>query len=295
MPKSQGTQQPQHPEDSQAQEAAKEPRPVEKRSNKVAVLGFAGSTLNEAPVNDQSWEVWGLNQLWMQLPRYDLWFDLHPRWHTYTDARHFEWLKQQTKPILMQDHFHDIPCSVAYPKEDILRIFGTYFTSSIAWMLALAIAQKYQTIGIWGVDMLGDGEYAFQRACCDYYIGLARGAGIDVIIPKDSALCRGQELYGYDYVEPFSARRMTRLNKRRSSLQEQRDKALQDIYMHDGAILEVQEWTQVEHDDNWKASRLVDLKTKREDVLKGLYTVDGALQELAATSNYEKHYKRGGA
>ena len=268
---------------------------VAPRTSKVAILGFAGSTLEHAPIDDDSWEVWGLNQLWMRVPRYDKWFDLHPKWYTDTDDRQLAWLKDQTKPILMQQHYATIPASVAYPKDEIMQVFGSYFTSSIAWMIALAIAQRYPTIGIWGVDMLADSEYAFQRACCDYYIGLARGAGIDVVLPRDCALARGQGLYGYDYTEPFVDRRIQRINRRRNDLERRKNDTLQQVYLHDGALLEAQEWLHGNHDDAWKGQRLAELNEKKEAHVRTLYTIDGALQENGSNLLYEKHYRRGGA
>lgn len=294
MSKSKGTTPPQAPDD--AQQVEPKGQLVEPKKKKVAIVGFAQSTLEQAPVNDDTWEIWGLNRLWQVLPRWDVWFDIHPMSYIRTDQQYLSWLmEQRDKPILMQAHTPTIPCSVPYPKEEIKQFFGTYFTSSIAWMLALAIAQKYPVIGLWGVDMLGDGEYEYQRACVDYYVGFARGAGIEVVIPQDSACARGQDLYGYDHVEPFKTRRITRLKKREKVLTVQRDKVLRDLMMIDGAMNEVAEWTQVEHDDDWKAKRAEFLRNQREEMVKAHYTIDGALQELNGNMQYERHYKRGGA
>lgn len=274
------------------------PAPVDSvgapRREQVAILGFASSTLGEAPVHDEAWEIWGLNQLWNMIPRWDVWFDLHP-WHdTLPDHPHVSWLRQQTKPIVMQRHIPDVPASIPYPKDEIVSHFGTYFTSSIAWMLALAIAQGYPVIGVWGVDMLGDGEYAFQRACCDYYIGYARALGRTVILPHGSALARSQGLYGYDYVEPWSQRRAKRLAKRLRILHDQKDEALKAIYMLDGALAELKE-VQFEKGEEGRTERQAHLMAKRDAALQHLYSYDGAIQELGLTLGYERHYGRGGA
>ena len=40
-------------------------------------------------------------------------------------------------------------------------------------------------------------EYFYQRAGCEYLIGLARGMGVKVVIPHESALCKASYVYGY--------------------------------------------------------------------------------------------------
>jgi hypothetical protein len=43
-------------------------------------------------------------------------------------------------------------------------------------------------VGIWGVDLHCESEYAYQRPNLEYLIGLARGRGMKVFIPPASAL-----------------------------------------------------------------------------------------------------------
>ena len=45
-------------------------------------------------------------------------------------------------------------------------------------MLAMAIEQKPEAIGIWGVDMSADEEYSHQRPGCHYFIQRAQELGI---------------------------------------------------------------------------------------------------------------------
>ena len=63
--------------------------------------------------------------------------------------------------------------------------------------------QGYKTIGLCGVDIALDGvtgetEYAHQRPSVEYYIGLAEGRGIEIVIPEVSELLRCGYLYGWD-------------------------------------------------------------------------------------------------
>ena len=74
-----------------------------------------------------------------------------------------------------------------------------YLESSIAYMMALAILEKVDRIGIWGVDLHCESEYVYQRPNLEYLIGLARGKGIKVFIPPQSALLShaNGKLYGF--------------------------------------------------------------------------------------------------
>jgi hypothetical protein len=109
--------------------------------------------------------------------------------------------------IYMQEAHPEIPGSVKYPLNEIVSNMmpegmrktgrGNYFRSSPAFMLALAISMRYKTIGVYGFEMGTDTEYHYQRANFEYWVGRAHSLGIEVILPNESSLLRG-ELYGYE-------------------------------------------------------------------------------------------------
>jgi len=111
---------------------------------------------------------------------------------------HVGGLRMAKVPVYMLDPQPDIPMCVRYPIEQITKLVGKtnkghpYLESSIAYMVALAILEKVDRVGIWGVDLHCDSEYAFQRPNMEYLIGLARGAGVKVFIPPQSALLTSQ-------------------------------------------------------------------------------------------------------
>ena len=109
---------------------------------------------------------------------------------------HFARLAEVDYPVYMQDVDPKIPTSVRYPIEEITAEFGMYLTSSIAFMLALAIYEDVDEIHIYGVDMDNWQEYADQRACAEYFMGIAKGRGIKVVTPDGCPLLTGP-LYGY--------------------------------------------------------------------------------------------------
>ncbi len=84
----------------------------------------------------------------------------------------------------------------SYPLDEVIEKFGsTYFTSSIAYMLALAITKAPKEINIWGIDMEQGTEYEHQRPCVLYWIGQAAARGIKV--DSSSQLAETSFMYGY--------------------------------------------------------------------------------------------------
>jgi len=185
---------------------ATETNPQPPSPTKIAIVGKAPSSRGLAPYHDDEWEIWTLADLVMagQVPRFHRHFELHPlNWFETPDgAKYIEWMGSVTEqPIYLIEPAEAIPRGVAYPKDEMVAAFGRYFNNTVSWMLALAIAMKPQEIGIWGVDMAAASEYEQQRPSCEYFIGLARGAGINVHVPPQSDLLTSPRLYGFDYAD----------------------------------------------------------------------------------------------
>jgi len=169
-------------------------------TRKIAIVGFARPHRDEAPFQDPSWEIWGVNDAWSFMPRSDRWFEVHSRpiheWELRRAQGHLDFLASYQGPVYMIEHYDHIPSSVEFPLADVIEDIGrVYLTSSIAYMLALAIHEKVDELGLWGVDMASQSEYGHQRPCCEYLIGLAEGRGIKVTLPDSCKLLVGK-LYG---------------------------------------------------------------------------------------------------
>lgn len=186
---------------------------------RIAICGFAPPSYKLAPYNDPEWEIWGLNHLYTEIPRWDRWFEIHDQF----EIDHWEWMKAQPadKPIYMNKPLAEIPGCVVYPLQKVLDRFGNYFTNTVSYMIALAILEieakgdSENIIGLYGVDMATSSEYGFQRPSCEYMIGVARGLGIKVIIPAECDLMKASHLYGFEE-EPEVFRRLTvRVNEHR--------------------------------------------------------------------------------
>lgn len=105
-------------------------------------------------------------------------------------------------PVWMQRKWEDIPKSEAYPLERVIKTFGTYFTNSVSYMIAMAILQikegNYKgEIGLYGVDMATKSEYGPQRPSCEFFLGIAVGLGITITIPPQADLLKTRFLYGF--------------------------------------------------------------------------------------------------
>ena len=79
-----------------------------------------------------------------------------------------------------------------YPFEKVIQKTRDYFISSITYMLSHAISMEPDEIALYGVDLMPDEEWDYQRACTEYLLGLAEGRGIKITIPEGSALRKFQ-------------------------------------------------------------------------------------------------------
>ena len=185
---------------------------IDKKANKVAIVGCSGTKNHVRRLyNDlDKFEIWGLNQLYIVfpeiVPKATRWFQIHHE-DRFLEGDHntFEWMKQKHPfPIYVREEYVDqFPSAVAFPEKEIIRKFGRYFSSQIAWMMALAIHEKYEEIHLYGIHMVMDDEYHFQKEGIEYYIGLARGMGIKVFIPPGCELLKTAFLYGFEDPSPL--------------------------------------------------------------------------------------------
>jgi len=184
---------------------------------KIAILGSAVSSVHFAPIHDPEWEIWACSPANKGIARCDVWFELH---NTLVKEREglFEWLqylKLQPK-VYMQKAFPDYPGSIEYPLKPMLEKWGPFWwTSQIAFMLALAIEMQPEAIGLYGVDMAANSEYNQQRLACQFFIREILQAGIKLVVPPESDILEPAPLYGYCE----SSRQWRKYNARKLELQ----------------------------------------------------------------------------
>lgn len=212
------------------------PQP-EAKPLKIALIGTAPSSRALAPYSDPDWTIWACSPGNMdQLPRVDAWFEIHsnllwPECESY-GRPYVEWLQKQTFPIYMQDQ-RLVPNAISLPLQELVNEFGRYFfTSSFAYMLAMAIKAGAKEIALFGIDMASRDEYILQRPGGHYFMQEAAKRGIIVNVPYESDLAQPPPLYGYSDSTPFGRK----LHVREQELKGRVAAAEQQLAQLQGAI-----------------------------------------------------------
>jgi hypothetical protein len=182
---------------------------------KVALVGFASTTIRWDWPDDV--DIWSINCAWDYGPgRIDRLLEMHPieqltadlDKETKWEGKHWLWLQEPHPfPIYMMEIDSRIPQSIKYPLDEICGdifthlwrgdVMNTYLTSSGAYMLALAIHEKYDKIYLAGFEMGTGTEFGYQRDCATYLIRIANGRGINVNLDEHSGMMKAK-LYSYE-------------------------------------------------------------------------------------------------
>lgn len=198
--------------------------PYEKaKKKKVAICGTA-PTISNAPYGDQSFDIWGVAHCCFlkDVQRMDAIFEIHKKEIWKKDNAPFERFPNATIWLLEKDE--KLPNSQAFPVMDILKKYATnkgfpnesfYMTSSLPFMVALAIEKGYEEIHLYGIHLLMEEEYFFQRPCLERYIGIAEGKGIRVYTDPGADIMKFGYVYGIQEKEADEnvARLKTRLEE----------------------------------------------------------------------------------
>lgn len=158
---------------------------------KIAIVGSKPDTWHKVPELSAEWEVWRFSrQNFTKPPKFHRWFELH---HKRNYPRYEQTCPGYTQ-FLLKHHavVHD-----TFPFGRLLEEFGPYFFSGgqAPWIMAYAITLEPDTIGLWGIDPLGD--YKPQRSEVQHFVQVARYRGIEVIAPEETVL-HPRKLYALD-------------------------------------------------------------------------------------------------
>lgn len=235
---------------------------------KIALIGSAPSSVGLAPFSDPEWLIWGCSPgAYPRCPRADVWFELH-RWQPPVIGRadlqvpwftpeYCQWLALRPR-VYMVEAVPEIPHSMALPFDALRNRYGDYFfSSSLAWMMAMAIETirelrdlplkdaatgevqpEKHSIGLWGVDMAADEEYRDQKLGCAFFIQIAMSLGIEVVLPPQSDLMRPPPLYGLVETLPANIKmeaRLAELTGRLDRAKAERDAKVQEVMYLEGA------------------------------------------------------------
>lgn len=151
------------------------------KKDKIALVGFAPSTLYDVNDLDETWEVMGMNELYklglkemippgqplLNLAKFTEWIEIHSRGF---DAKgkalcddvninvpqgkaHIANLNNMPFPVWMRGvdmkKYNDVKNAKEFPFEKIVNFFETkYFTNTVSWMLGLVVLRAFEACGI---------------------------------------------------------------------------------------------------------------------------------------------------
>ncbi len=199
----------------------------------VALVGFAKNSREQAPFDKRSVEIWSCNEAYngdfLKNSdgdfRIDRWFQIHKEedWSRLTntsDPQHLDWLMNEHNfPIYMQEKYSQVPNSKKLPKDALNEMFFSnlyttddegkevewlsyvedgFYTSSFAFMMAMAVYEGFERIEVWGFNMGTQSEYGAQATGGTFWMSAAMNRGIDVLIAGSSPFMR-LPVYGYEY------------------------------------------------------------------------------------------------
>ncbi len=164
------------------------------RERPVAICGL-GPGCEDTP---EGWEIWAC--AWgIMAARADVLFDCHDErwWQRYGQSA--EALAEYCLPVYLLHEHEKVPMSRAFDRPALFECVRERPQSNVGWMMSQAIMDK-RDFGLFGVDMLSDSDYRYQRPNCRYLKGLAEGRGLRVTIPSDSGLHDGRPAYGEEWI-----------------------------------------------------------------------------------------------
>lgn len=168
-------------------------------ATRVAIIGSAAPSRHAAPLDNPEWEIWTLNNVAPRddegCIRADRWFEIHrPRVRS---MERWARIAKLPRPVYCYHRF-DALHGLTYPLAQA-RAVKDYFANSFAYMLALAYLLKFETVGLYGAQLLTGSprERTVEAACVSWWLGFLEGKGVRVIVLQTAwGLAQHPALYG---------------------------------------------------------------------------------------------------
>lgn len=218
----------------------------------LCLLGSAPSSLRLAPFGNMNWAMCGCSPgVYGVAPRTEAWVELHryEPGQPWFSPEYCEFLANHPGPVWMAEERPEIPHSIILPLPELIQKYSPYFfTSSLAYMMAMAIECGFKRIALFGVDMAAASEYKDQRLGCQFFALQAKARGIEVGVPPESDLFRPAPLYGVSEVShariKFMARRRELEARVNAALQAQQQAKDETLYLR--GALEDLDWAEMD-------------------------------------------------
>jgi hypothetical protein len=182
----------------------------------VAIVGGAEATAAFAPFNEPGWDIWGLAWHTSALTRTSMLFDIHHpnfkgeapyrlHYNSHRNQRYIDKVNASGVPIMCDPlALETFTNGIPYPLDKVRRLLPQrdFLECTVSYMIAYAILQRYERIGLWGCHFTGKDEYQYQLPSVTWLLGYAEAAGIEIVIgPGGPLLASGYNAgrYGVDH------------------------------------------------------------------------------------------------
>lgn len=185
---------------------------------KVAIWGFGCQSRHDVPFDRADFVIWSINNAWNASRdsqgrlRADTWWEMHNiapdadgkyAGRPIQNENDMTWIRSCPVPLFTVEPFDTNPLAVVWPLDYYARKFRDYFTCTFAYQIATAIDWGFEEIHLFGLQLLlgTKREATVESSCVNYWLGLAEGKGVKVVVPPDDQflLGHGGLHYGADY------------------------------------------------------------------------------------------------
>lgn len=184
------------------------------RRRKVAVCGAHG--VRSMPWDDPSYECWAINNFWNVARDREgrlaasRWWEQHQvtpdvagsdAGRAIQNAYDLEWIYTCPVPIYVTEPVPENPNAVVWPIEDYSRRYRDYWACTFAMQIATALDEGFEELAVHGLGLLmgTKREATVESACVAYWLGLAEGRGMRIVLRPEDLLLRHFARYGHEY------------------------------------------------------------------------------------------------
>ena len=170
---------------------------------RVLILGVGARSFQWPGVERDgfSTETWGINAaptMYREGEWFERWYHLHGESHTpaFDKEQMLRSIRAGATKVYTPRGW--LPGSIAFPYDEVLREFGSYFNNSLPLVVAHAILEGVEYLTLDGVQYGPDARReAWAVPCIEHMLGVAAGRGLKVTTPPGSGIFEWNEhVYG---------------------------------------------------------------------------------------------------
>ena len=165
-----------------------------------------------------------------------------------------------------------------------------YYISSIDYMIALAIYERFDRIELYGVELREKTEWAMQKSGATFWAGFARGRGIEVLTPSNSVLISAP-LYGIKGGDQLIPIQVPEHLKKELTTEFDRQRNIHNHMTGQFSVTKDKYEEAVEAGEKEKAEKLEeqlkDLRMKIENAWRTMYMAEGGINVVNYLIDHE--------